>query len=164
MEEYKEGIQYPEDVQNAVRYGYLYRMEAEKNMSVHACLDGEYTILYWIAGAVASGITWDMIKASAKTLYNKLTQKGAVINKVTEPILSDEEQLKEFYQRIIEYNQYSMSITEKQFQYIREEIVADYLGSEVQKICDQYKRLPTVQEYIDITKRANAHAKRLLGK
>ena len=57
-----------------------------------------------------------------------------------------------------------MSITEKQFQYVREEIVADYLGREAQKIYDLYRRLPTVHEYMDITKKANAHAKRLLGK
>ena len=104
MEEYKEGIQYSEDIQNAVRYGYLYRKEAEKNKSAHACLDGEYTILYWIAGAIVSGITWDVIKAAAKTIYKKLTQKGTAINKVTETILSDEEQLKDFYQCVIEYN------------------------------------------------------------
>lgn len=164
MEDYKEGIKYLEDVQYAVRYGYLYRKEAEKNKSIHACIGGDYTILYWIAGAIASGITWDVIKAAAKTLYDKITQKGAAINKITETILSDEEQLKEFYQCIIEYNRYSMSITEKQFQYIREEVVADYLGREAQKIYDQYMRQPTVQEYMDIIKKANAHAKRLLGK
>ena len=163
MEEYKEGIQYSEDVKNAVHYGYLYRKEAEKNTSTHACISGEYPILYWIAGVIASGITWDVIKAAVKTLYNKLTQKGSAINKLTKTILSDEEQLKDFYQCIIEYNQYSMTLTEKQFQYIREEIVADYVGEESQKIYEANNRLPTTQEYVELLKRANEHVENLLG-
>ncbi len=163
MEEYKEGIQYPEDVKNAVRYGYLYRKDAEKNNSSHACIGGDFSILYWIAGVIAGGTVWDVIKVAAKTLYNKLTQEGTVLNKVTETILSDEEQLKEFYQCIIEYNKYSMAITEKQFKYIREEIVADCVGEESQKIYEAYNRLPTNQEYIEILKRANAHAEALIG-
>lgn len=56
-----------------------------------------------------------------------------------------------------------MAVTEKQFKYIREEIVADYVGKESEKIYKKKKRLPTVQEYMEIHKKAKVHADSLLG-
>ncbi len=37
----KEGLQYSEEVRNAVRYGYMYRKEAEDRRDIHYCLHGK---------------------------------------------------------------------------------------------------------------------------
>ena len=44
IEEFKEGLQYSEEVRNAVRYGYMYRKEAENRI-----VQGEI----WVLGALA---------------------------------------------------------------------------------------------------------------
>ena len=51
----------------AVRYGYQYRKIAKEQVSnengrLHYCFSDPSQILEWLAGAILSGITWDIIK------------------------------------------------------------------------------------------------------
>lgn len=164
MDNYIAETEYSDHIHNAVRYGYLYRKQAEQDTNTHNCFDDVAPILLWIAQTVISGLAWDVIKSIVKQLYKSVHQKDIIIDYETEAILSDEEQLKEFYEYITEYNNQLMIITREQFSYIREEIIADYLGEETAKIHKQYNRLPTTKEYTDILEQANFHAEKLLGK
>ena len=55
-----------------------------------------------------------------------------------------------------------MTVTEEQFTYIREEIIADFLEKECGKIYEQEHRLPTIQEYMRIYREALVHADKLM--
>ena len=167
IDEYTEGRKYSDEVINAVRYGYLYRKEAEKEerhveISVHHCLPEASAVLLWLGNNILSGLAWDAIKVLAKKAYNKLLDSANPISSKLSALLSDERELKEFYTYVKEFNQQCMSITEKQFNYIREEIVADYYGKECGEIYKQENRQPTIQEYIRINREANEYADRLL--
>ena len=163
--EYQQGIKYPEDVKNAVLYGYLYRKEAEKkeDNSLHYCLGTPSELLLWLGKQIISGVAWDSIKYTAKELYKKVIKEGLHIDGESLLVLKEEKQLKEFYQDIKEFNEQRMAITDEQFQYIREEIIANTLGEETQKTIEQKKRIPTTSEYIEINRKANKKADEILG-
>ena len=162
--EYQEGIQYTDEVIASVRYGYMYRKDAEEYPSVHACIDIDPEGLFWLAKLIRDGLTWDMIKYAAKQLYNRISKEGSLLDKYTKSVLIEEKELKLFYQRVREYNNHCMAITEKQFNYIREEIMADVYGEESQKIFDCEQRQPNHQEYIEMHRKAIKKADDLLGK
>lgn len=75
IEEFKEGLQYSEEVRNAVRYGYLYRKVAERRVDVHHCLHDSSDFLLWMANLVIGGISWDILKSSVIKLYKKLVKR-----------------------------------------------------------------------------------------
>lgn len=164
--EYQQGIKYPEDVKNAVLYGYLYRKEAEKkeDNSRHYCLGTPSELLLWLGKQIISGIAWDSIKYIAKELYIKVIKEGLHIDGESLLVLKEEKQLKEFYQDIKEFNDQRMAITDEQFQYIREEIEANVVSKELSKIYCQEKREPTIQEIIDTYKKAKHKADNILGR
>ena len=139
--EYQQGFKYTEEIRNAVLFGYMYRKESERYevSNVHKSIGDIPEPLLWLAGAIASGLTWDFIKANVKLLYQHLTQRG-VLDKISDLVFSDEKQLKEFYDDIKEFNEHSMNITEKQFEYIREEIEANVIGEELGRIFRREKR------------------------
>jgi len=66
IEGYKEGLQYSEEVRNAVRYGYLYRKVAERRVDVHHCLADSSDVLLWIGNLILGGMGWDMLKVAVK--------------------------------------------------------------------------------------------------
>ncbi len=162
--DYQEGLQYSAEVIASVRYGYMYRKDAEEHPSVHACIDIDPEFLYWLAGLIRDGLVWDMIKSAAKQLYNRLSQEGSLLDKYTKSVLTEEKELELFYQRVREYNNQCMAITEKQFNYIREEIMADVYGEEAQKIFDREQRQPNHQEFLEMHRKAIKKADDLLGK
>jgi hypothetical protein len=164
LEKLQEGFQYSEEVRNAVRYGYLYRKEAEESHTVHACLSDSPELLQYLASAIISGFVWDVVKSLAKKLYRFAKKSGMSIDDMTKSVLTDEEHFEEFYNCIKEYNTRCMTITEEQFKYIREEIVADYSGKEAGKIYEKETRLPTTEEYMRITTEANAYADNVMMK
>ena len=55
-----------------------------------------------------------------------------------------------------------LSLTKEQFRYIREEIVADYVGEETSKIYERVHRMPTVEELMIINREANKYADQLM--
>lgn len=155
-----------ERTRNAVLFGYIYRKEAEQQderSRTNFCISEISQILLWLGKMILENIAWEAIKSTAKTLYLQSTKEGAVLSKLEEAILSDEKELKEFYQDIKEFNEQRMTITEKQFQYIREEIEADVLGEELGEIYRQENRQPTIQEIIDAKRKAKQKADSILG-
>lgn len=162
LEEYKEGIDYSDEVRNAVRYGYQYRLAAEENDRINYCLPDASDILLWIANMILSGLAWDKLKLVINKLSSTVTNTKKPIDDDTKSVLTEEIELEKFYTYVKEFNEQNMSVTAKHFKYIREEIVADYFGKECGKIYDNEHRLPTIEEYIRINREANAHADRLM--
>ena len=161
--EYQKGLHYSDEVIASVRYGYMYRKDAEEQLSVHACIDIEPEILHWLADLIIDGVVWDMIKSAAKQLYMRFSNEETLLDKYTKSVLSEENELELFYQHVREYNNHCMALTDKQFNYIREEIMADVFGEEAQKIFDREQRQPNHQEYLEMYRKAIKKADDLLG-
>lgn len=159
--DYREGEAYKIEIQAAVRYGYYYRKEAERCEGRHfnACLGGASEILLWIANAVIGGVAYDVIKSSVKKLYKKLAVNKKQIEKISEGILSDEKKLEEFCLYVIEFHEHRIAASDEQIKYIKEEIIADYLGSKAGEL----RRLPTHEEWVQISRDAFQYADDLLN-
>lgn len=163
MQKFQEGLDYPKETLYAVRYGYLYRKEFEKyeNESLHACLGKAPEIIVWIANAIIGGLLYDGIKIAVKKLYNSIVKEGKQIDKTSKEILTDESKLKELYNYILEFHEHRMTATENQIKYIRDEIIADYVGEKACVIVKE-KRKPTIEEFKIIIKEANKLAEELI--
>lgn len=164
-EEYQEGLEYSEEVKNAVRYGYQYRKEAESNIddNIKYCLDDVSDILYWIANMIIGGLSWDLLKSAVRKVYDKISTRGIKTDKETNDILTDETNLKTFYVYIREFRGHQMSVDEKTLKYIKEEIIADYVGETIGKIFSKENRITSIEENIKIVRDALKHAEFLLN-
>lgn len=165
MKDYKEDIHYSDEVRNAVRYGYLYRKKVEKdgNGNCHACLGDSPEVLLWIANAVLGGVVYDVIKSGVKKLYQRIIDGKKQIDKPTEAILTDESELEVFCTYVMEFHEHRITANRKQIKYIREEIIADYVGNEVSSIFEKEKRTPTLEENKVIIRRALMLADELIN-
>lgn len=163
MEEYKEGLTYVDNVRYAVRYGYMYRKDAEQQQfTIHCCLPEASEVLLWLGGAILSGIAWDSIKVMAIKTYTKLKEMNQGVDKDTEKVLTEESELKVFHEYIIEFSEHRMSISEQQKKHIKEEILADYHAKKETEIMEKYGRIATVEERKIIIKEAFSFAESLL--
>lgn len=157
---------YPKDVVCAVRYGYQYRLEAEeyaeRDVTIHSCLADASAILLWLGKQVLSGATYDVIKQYAKRLWDKLMSMKIVIPEDVDKVLLNEDELRKFVVYVTEFQGKSLTTTEKQTQYIREEIVADYVGECAGEIWAKEKRAPNHDEWVRINREANKFADELL--
>lgn len=155
---------YPKSIHDAVRYGYQYRKKSETiNEYLHFSLSDSSPILLWIAGAVASGIAYDIIKATCSRIVSYLREKNKKVNKETETIISEEKALKEFTTFIDEYYTHSMRISEKQEKYIKEEVVADTAAEESSRLRKETNRIIlTTEEYMHVTKVAYVRADEII--
>ena len=155
---------YPKSIRDAVRYGYQYRKISETiGDNLHYSLPEPSSILLWIAGAVASGIVYDVIKTTCIRIAVYLREKNKKVDKDTETIISDEEALKEFAVFVEEYYTHSMRITEQQEKYIKEEVIADTAAEESSRIRKETNRIAqTTEEYRHVTKIAFARADELI--
>lgn len=162
--EFQEGLLYSDDVQNAVRYGYQYRKEAEEHESgsAHACLSNAPEILLWLGQKVVEGLAWDLFKELAKKIYRHFSLSDRPLLKGWDSLLTEERELQKFYSYVKEFNEQRMSVTEQQFKYIREEIIADYYGKECGKIYKEKKRIPTIEEYMRINREAISYADKIM--
>lgn len=156
--------QYPESVEEAVRYGYLYRKKSEVNDSnLHHCLHDASAILLWIASAVASGVVYDVIKETAKRFLYHIRENKQELDKDTEAILEDDGALKEFTIYIEEYYAHDMKISVEQEKYIKEEVIADTAGQEASKIFEETGRFVLKkEEYVSIGKIARGRAEEII--
>jgi hypothetical protein len=163
---YQKGFQSSDDIRNAVLFGYLYRKEAEKqrNVTVHFSLGDVPEVLQWLASVIISGLAWDIIKAVVKKLNRKLTKDGALLDEATKSILSDEKELEKFYNDVKEFNEHCLSITEKQFMYIRDEVVADYVGKMSGEVFRRTNQFPSAEDYMRINREASELADRMLSR
>ena len=154
----------------AVRYGYQYRKIAKEQVSnengrLHYCLSDPSQILEWLAGAILSGITWDIIKKGVKKLCNLIASQIKLKDaqeKEAYEVLSDEKKLQEFYEYIIEYQEGFINISEKEYKYIEEEMMADFFAEEMSKVgisrtVEHYKEatFKAIQKIQKISRRQN---------
>ena len=77
-------------------------------------------------------------------------------------VLLDEDELRRFVKYVDEFDKKELSTTDKERNYIREEIIADYMGKEADAIQELYHRMPTQDEYRIIIRGAYEHADKLL--
>lgn len=145
-----ENTQYADNVKYAVRYGYQYRREAERNVNFHNCLSDASTILYRLADLVITGVTFDIIKKYAKELWVKLMSMKIKIPEDVNALLIDEDELKRFVVYVNEFSTKNLTATDAQQKYIREEIMADYVGETAAEIWKKKKRQPTHEEWVTI--------------
>lgn len=165
IDEYKEGILYSDEVKNAVRYGYQYRKEAEKNYSsFHFCLHDASDVLLWLGNAVLSGFVYDKVKDLAKKALEWLKERGKKLDTETEAVLENEIELKVFYEYVQEFSEHRMSITEEQRQYIKEEIMADFGAAKESEIYTKEGRMATLEERKVIYREAISYSERLTKK
>ena len=165
VEEFQQGMQYSDEVVNAVRYGYLYRKQVEckdSSLQLHYFLPFDSEIVLWLGKLIIDGVAWDLLKTVAKQLYSKLIKSNTHIDNASKSLLTDETELQQFYKCLKEYQDYRMSVTDEQFEHIREEICADYFAKESTKIFQDEHRLPDYQEILDIHKRATQYADTIL--
>ena len=161
-----ENTQYTDEVKYAVRYGWQYRREAEEHAGrdarLHYSLPEATTVLYWLANLVITGVAYDLIKNYAKALWEKLTSMKTKVPEDVNILLIDEDELKKFVVYVKEFSSKEMSATDEQAKYIREEIIADYIGETSGEIWSAKKRQPTHEEWLEIYQNANAFADDLL--
>ena len=142
----------------AVRYGYQYRKIAKEQVSnengrLHYCLSDPSQILEWLANMILSGIAWDILKVGVKKLCNLMASQIKLEDareKEVYEVLSDEKNLQEFYEYIIEYQEGFINISEKEYKYIEEEMMADFVAEEIAKVGIHH----TVEHYKEATFKA----------
>lgn len=162
IEQYKEGITYSNEVKNAVRYGYQYRKQAEDvNQSLKFCLSDASDVLLWLCNAILGGYVYDKIKILAKNTLQWLKENKKNVDKETATVLEEEEELKIFYEYVVEFNEHRMSITEEQKNYIKEEIFADYGATKEVDIIEKKGRMATLEERKVIYRDALVYAEKL---
>lgn len=158
--------QYPEDVIRAVRYGYQYRLEAEKyaddGILMNNHLEDASGALLWLGRLVIDGIAFDAIKRYAKSLWDKLMSMKVSIPDDVNKVLLEEDELRKFVVFVKEFQDKELTTTSKQKEYIREEIVADYVGEVAGDIWEKEQRLPTQEEWVKAYRDANSFADKLL--
>ena len=162
--EYQEGLEYPERVRNAVRYGYQYRKEAEENKdsNIKYCLGDPSEILYWIAQMIIGGLSWDLLKKAVKKMFERIKKRGTNIDSESNKLLTDESQLRTFYVYVKEFDRHKMSVDEKTLKCIKEEIIADYAGETIGEIISKENRIPETEEYVKIIRENIVYADSLL--
>lgn len=155
---------YTKSTKEAVRYGYQYRKKSEIiDERLHYSLPEPSTILLWIAGVVASGVVYDVIKETCKSIWLFLKENNRKVDSETEKVITNEETLKEFTVFIDEYYTHSMSITEKQEKYIKEEVAADTAAEESCRIRKETSHIIlTTEEYMHVTRVAYNRAEELI--
>lgn len=158
---------YSEGVINAVRYGYQYRIEAEKyadkDCQLNHCLVEPSAVLLWLASLVKTGVVYDLIKIKARHLWDKMMQMKVEIPEDVNRALLDEDELGRFVKYVDEFDRKELSTTDKETIYIRNEIIADYVGAESGAIFDLYHRMPTSDEFRIIIHNANERADKMLN-
>lgn len=157
-----ESTQFSNEVCCCVRYGYLHRKEAEKNDNLHYCLADASKVLLWLGELVMGGIAYDVIKKYAKALWEKLMTMKVEIPDDVKMVLIEEDELKKFVKYVNEFSSKESSATDKQVKYMREEIIADYVGETAGEIWSEKRRLPTHEEWVTIYRDANEFADDLL--
>lgn len=161
-----DNTQYPEDVIWAIRYGYQYRLEAEKyaddGILSNNCLGDAPSALLWLGNLVIGGIAYDVIKKYAKSLWDKLMSMKVSVPDDVNKVLLEEDELRKFVVFVKEFNDKELTTTLKQTRYIREEIIADYIGNFASDIWEKEGRLPSREEWVQVYRNANNFADKLL--
>lgn len=163
-----ENTQFPDEIVWAVRYGYMYRNVAEEqsndSIQLNYCLSDVPAILCWLAQQIVGGATYDILKKAANSVWNKLMQMKVSIPDDVNKVLLDEDELRRFVSFVDEFDNKALSATKKEIEYIRDEIIADYVGKASGDIWEREMRLPNHEEWKSIHRDANSFADKLLNK
>ena len=164
---YIDDTQYSDEVLNAVRYGYLYRLEAEKycqdkNIRVNYCLGDAPALICWFVKLIIDGVAWDLLKKASRTVIDQFQREKRDIPPMAMEILTNQQRFQQLYEYVKEYKDGKMNISDRERKYIIEEIEADYLGKQAEKIYEAEHRFPTVEEYKRIFREAHEVAKMIL--
>lgn len=165
--EFNDGLQYSDEVLNAVRYGYQYRLEAEKycqekKIHVNHCLEDAPALLCWIVKLIIDGVAWDSLKKTARSVVEHFQREKRTIPPMVNEILTDQQSFQQLYEYIKEFKEGKMNISDREREYIIEEIEADYCEKQAAKIYEAEKRFPTVEEYKRIYRDAHEAAMMIL--
>lgn len=165
---YIEGLQYPDEVLIAVRYGYQYRLDAElycqdESIHFHHRLLDAPDLLNWFANLILSGVAWDVLKGIAVELKERFHREKRNIPPMAEQILTNQQDLRTFYEYIKEFQEGKLNISNREKEFIYEEIVADYSGKETARIYESEKRFPTKEESKRIMRDAHEAADMILS-
>ena len=159
---FQEGLTYSDDVINAVRYGYQYRLEAErripKNYYFNYCLPEPSGIVLWLANLIINGTVWDVFKAVIKSIDDSAKQEKNEVVLQDTTLVDALHDPRRFYEYITEFKEHKMDISDKERDYIYEEIIADYTGKAAGKIYETNNRFPTPEEFRVINKEAREAA------
>lgn len=166
--EYIEGLQYSDEVLNAARYGYQYRLEAEKysqekDYRFHQCLGEVHPLICWLVQLIINGISWDLLKKAAGTVIEQFQREKRNLSPKVRDILTEQQSLQQLYEYVKEFKEGRMNISDRERKYIKEEIEADYTGKQVANIFEAEHRFPTDEEYKRIFRDAQEAAKKILS-
>lgn len=120
------------------------------------------SVFLWLGELILGGIAYDVIKKYAKALWEKLLTMKVEIPDEVKRVLIEEDELKKFVKFVNEFSSKELSATDKQVKYIREEIIADYVGEIAGHIWSEKQRFPTHEEWVTIFRDANRFADDLL--
>lgn len=145
-------------VKMAIRYGYSYRKIAEKlsdksNGSLHFCLPDVNELLLKLGEFVLSGIAWDGIRFVAKKIYDRNLESIKHSNDENVILVfTDEKELSNFYNYLKEFQDGFSNIDDAEYEYIEEEMMADFCAEMETEIVMREKRPITIEERIQIYK------------
>ena len=77
-------------------------------------------------------------------------------------ILTDQQSFQQLYEYIKEFKERKMNVSDREREYIIEEIESDYCGKQAAKIYEAENRFPTVEEYKRIYRDAHEAAMMIL--
>lgn len=111
--EFNDGLQYSDEVLNAVRYGYQYRLEAEKycqekKIHVNHCLEDAPALLCWIVKLIIDGVAWDSLKKTARSVVEHFQREKRTIPPMVNEILTDQQSFQQLYEYIKEFKEGKM--------------------------------------------------------
>ena len=135
LPQYIEGLSYPDEVKDAVRYGYQYRVESvqrsqKEDSHFNRRIGATPEIILWFASLVFDGVAWDVLKLIAETILKGFKDSKKQMPREAMKLLSNETDFRTFYEYVVEYKEHRMTVSDKETKYIVEEIVADYSGKE----------------------------------
>lgn len=168
LPQYIEGLSYPDEVKDAVRYGYQYRVESvqrsqKEDSHFNRRIGATPEIILWFASLVFDGVAWDVLKLIAETILKGFKDSKKQMPREAMKLLSNETDFRTFYEYVVEYKEHRMTVSDKETKYIVEEIVADYSGKEAAKIMSKEGRFPTDEENRRIVREAYKAAGAILS-
>ena len=161
-------LQYSDDVLNAVRFGYQYRIAAEEYIQNEAYyfnwrLPDAPDVILWLANLVFNGITWDAFKVVGEKVVELFHRKKQELPPEVKEILSSQQDFRKLYEYVKEFKEGRMSLSDKEAKYVYEEILADYSGKEAVRIFSAEGRFPTMEESKRINQEAHEVARIILS-
>lgn len=134
----------------AVRYGYEYRklanvVKSNNTPNLHFCIFQPDEILIQLAQIVLSGVAWDLIKILAQKLYEKIKQKRKISNNA-QKIFEENQSLSEFCTYIKDFQNGLIGLDRFEYEYIEEEMYADFMAELYSDLYKKENRMPTIEE------------------